>query len=67
MEAIGGFKGAYQTSKMGHIYFPDPKLHVDSEFHIFAYLGEDLPGALVAEPMEPEDVPVNEYTAMILA
>jgi serine/threonine-protein kinase HipA len=40
---------------------------VDSEFHIFAYLGEDLPGALVAEPMEPEDVPVNEYTAMKLA
>lgn len=33
------------------------KVHVDSEFHLFSYLGEDLPGALVAEPMEPEDVP----------
>ncbi|TQV70600.1 type II toxin-antitoxin system HipA family toxin [Exilibacterium tricleocarpae] len=33
------------------------KVHVDNEFHIFLYLGEDLPGALVATPMEPEDVP----------
>lgn len=33
------------------------KVHVDNEFHIFAYLGEDLPGALVATPMEPDDVP----------
>ena len=24
------------------------KLHVDNEFHIFSYLGKDLPGALVA-------------------
>ena len=39
------------------------KVHVDSEFHIFAYLGEDLPGALVAEPMEPEDVPDSVLTA----
>ena len=33
------------------------KVHVDNEFHIFSYLGEDLPGALVAAPMEPGDVP----------
>lgn len=33
------------------------KVHVDNEFHIFSYLGEDLPGALVATPMEPDDVP----------
>ena len=33
------------------------KVHIDNEFHILSYLGADLPGALVAEPMEPEDVP----------
>jgi len=33
------------------------KVHIDNEFHILSYLGGDLPGALVAEPMEPEDVP----------
>jgi len=33
------------------------KIHIDNEFHILSYLGADLPGALVAEPMEPEDVP----------
>ncbi len=33
------------------------KVHVDSEFAILSYLGNDLPGALVAEPMAPEDIP----------
>lgn len=33
------------------------KVHVDNEFQILTYLGQDLPGALVATPMEPEDVP----------
>src|SRR5690606_28601391 len=33
------------------------KVHVDNEFHILSYLGADLPGALVVEPMEPDDVP----------
>jgi serine/threonine-protein kinase HipA len=33
------------------------KVHIDNELHILSYLGEDLPGALIAEPMEPEDVP----------
>lgn len=33
------------------------KVHLDNEFQILSYLGADLPGALVAEPMEPEDVP----------
>jgi len=35
------------------------KTHIDNEFQIFSYLGQDLPGALVATPMEPEDVPEN--------
>ena len=35
------------------------KVHVDNEFHMFSYLGEDLPGALVAEPMEPDEVPAS--------
>ncbi len=38
------------------------KVHVDNEFHIFSYLGEDLPGALVATPMEPDDVPESVLT-----
>jgi len=33
------------------------KVHVDNEFHILSYLGEDLPGAIQATPMEPKDVP----------
>ncbi len=33
------------------------KVHVDNEFHILSYLGEDLPGAIEATPMDPEDVP----------
>ena len=33
------------------------KNHIDNEFQIFSYLGQDLPGALVATPMEPKDVP----------
>ena len=33
------------------------KVHVDNEPHILSYLGEDLPWAIGATPMEPEDVP----------
>ncbi len=33
------------------------KTHIDNEFQILSYLGQDLPGALVAAFMEPEDVP----------
>ena len=33
------------------------KVHVDNEFHIFSNLGEDLPGAIIASPLEPEEVP----------
>lgn len=33
------------------------KTHVDNEFQLLSYLGDDLPGALMAEPMEPEEVP----------
>lgn len=35
------------------------KVHVDNEFHIFSYLGEDLPGAIFVTPLDPEDVPDN--------
>ena len=35
------------------------KVHVNDEFHILAHLGGDLPGALVATPMEPGDVPAG--------
>ncbi|GGE57682.1 phosphatidylinositol kinase [Streptosporangium jomthongense] len=35
------------------------KVHVDNEFHILSYLGGDLPGALIAEPLAPEDVPAS--------
>lgn len=30
------------------------KIHPDNEFHILSYLGDDLPGALVARPMMPD-------------
>ncbi len=33
------------------------KVHTDNEFQLLSVLGEDLPGAVVATPMEPEDVP----------
>lgn len=33
------------------------KVHVDNEFQLFSYLGEDLPGAITATPLDPEDVP----------
>ncbi len=53
-------------SEQQHIYAPireliaqGSKVHVDNEFHILSYLGEDLPGATEATPMEPEDVPVH--------
>jgi len=39
------------------------KTHVDNEFHILSYLGMDLPGALVAEPMKPEDVPISLFNS----
>jgi serine/threonine-protein kinase HipA len=35
------------------------KTHIDNEFQIFSYLGQDLPGALIATPMEPDDVPYS--------
>lgn len=33
------------------------KTHADNEFHLLAHLGQDLPGALIATPTEPQDVP----------
>ncbi len=38
------------------------KVHIDNEFHLLSYLGEDLPGALIADPMEPEEVPGGVLT-----
>ncbi len=38
------------------------KTHIDNEFQIFSCLGQDLPGALVATPMEPEEVPESVLT-----
>lgn len=33
------------------------KIHIDNEFELMTYLGQDLPGALIAESVEPQDVP----------
>ena len=33
------------------------KIHSDHEFEMFAHLGQDLPGALVALPVDPDAVP----------
>ena len=33
------------------------KVSSENEFSILSFLGRDLPGALVAEPMEPDEVP----------
>ncbi len=33
------------------------KVHLDNEFQILTYLGADLPGALIATPLDPADVP----------
>ena len=33
------------------------KTHTDNEFELFTYLGQDLPGALIATPTEPGSIP----------
>lgn len=33
------------------------KIHTDNEFELLTCLGEDLPGALIATPVKPEDIP----------
>lgn len=33
------------------------KTHTDNEFELFTYLGQDLPGALIASAIEPDAVP----------
>lgn len=33
------------------------KVHVDNEFELFSYLSEDLPGASIATPMAPDEIP----------
>ncbi|MBV1959590.1 MAG: type II toxin-antitoxin system HipA family toxin [Pseudomonadales bacterium] len=39
------------------------KTHVDNEFELLAYLGQDLPGALIAAPIEPDNIPGYVLTA----
>ena len=41
------------------------KTHTDNEFQLFSYLGHDLPGALIAEPLAPEHVPASIIAADI--
>lgn len=41
------------------------KVHIDNEFQLLSYLGEDLPGAIEATPMEPDDVPVLLLESLI--
>ncbi len=35
------------------------KVHPENEFPLFAQLAADLPGALIAEPVEPDQIPEN--------
>ncbi|MFT5133537.1 MAG: serine/threonine-protein kinase HipA [Gammaproteobacteria bacterium] len=37
------------------------KIHQDNEFPLFVHLGQDLPGAIVAEPVAPADVPAYAF------
>ena len=38
-------------------------VHIDDEFSMLAHLGDDLPGALVAEPLDPQAVPEHILAA----
>ena len=38
------------------------KVHPENEFEIFSYLSEDLPGALIATPMAPDEIPADLLT-----
>lgn len=40
------------------------KIHENNEFEMLAYLGGDLPGALVAEPVTPDDLPEGLKTGL---
>ncbi|GAA3973786.1 type II toxin-antitoxin system HipA family toxin [Allohahella marinimesophila] len=33
------------------------KIHIDDEFRMLSHLGRDLPGAIIVEPMAPDEVP----------
>lgn len=35
------------------------KTHTDNEFQLFSYLGQDLPGALIAEPLHQNMSPLQ--------
>jgi len=41
------------------MYAQELKVHPDNEFPLIAQLGGDLPGALIAEPVTPEKIPVG--------
>ncbi len=34
------------------------KVHPDNEFRLFSHMGHDLPGALIATPLAPDEVPL---------
>ncbi|WP_331345050.1 type II toxin-antitoxin system HipA family toxin [Cellvibrio sp. UBA7661] len=38
------------------------KTHIDHEFELLAHLGHDLPGALVASPVEPDNIPAGIFS-----
>lgn len=43
------------------------KTHTENEFKIFSYLGDDLPGALVAKPLQLDQIPaqiLSEHTSV---
>jgi len=40
------------------------KVHQDNEFQIFSYLGQDLPGAMIAKPLSLDEVPDSVLEAL---
>lgn len=41
------------------MYAQELKVHPDNEFPLIAQLGSDLPGALIAEPVAPDQIPMG--------
>lgn len=41
------------------------KIHIDNEFQIFAYLGEDLPGAIVATALDANEIPDDVFVELL--
>lgn len=40
------------------------KVHIDNEFQLFTHLGQDLPGALIASPLDPGQIPGHLLNAI---